>query len=340
MNSHPPNLIFEEEQKHPVNRKMKLRYGRLIFLLLLVAAAVFFSNGYTGASVFGSLFTGDVAAVVDDHKILISDVEARFAQLPEYYQAVFTKTDLLDKMIEEYLFHQDLDAKGYTVSDEELKTAFADFKVQAAMSDDEFLQYLETEGVQLDQFLIALKSKLLSDRFLDSELFGDISASESEMLAKYNENLKLFTEPEKVKARHILLKTDNRKEDEALAKINDLFDEYKAGAKFEDLAKTYSECPSAVNGGDLGYFTRDQMVKEFADAAFVTAVGQVSQPIKTSFGYHLIFVEENVPSQVIAFKDVSSQVEELVISEKQQKIFDTYMAQLKSKAKIDIYYTE
>lgn len=86
----------------------------------------------------------------------------------------------------------------------------------------------------------------------------------------------------KVKASHILVSSES----EAKA----LKSEIDEGASFEELAKKYSKCPSGKNGGDLGYFRRGQMVKEFENAAFDTEINKVSNPIKTQFGYHLIKV--------------------------------------------------
>lgn len=86
----------------------------------------------------------------------------------------------------------------------------------------------------------------------------------------------------KVKASHILVSSES----EAKA----LKSEIEEGASFEELAKKYSKCPSGKNGGDLGYFRRGQMVKEFENAAFDTEINKVSDPIKTQFGYHLIKV--------------------------------------------------
>lgn len=86
----------------------------------------------------------------------------------------------------------------------------------------------------------------------------------------------------KVKASHILVSSESE------AKV--LKSEIDEGASFEELAKKYSKCPSGKNGGDLGYFRRGQMVKEFENAAFDTEINKVSDPIKTQFGYHLIKV--------------------------------------------------
>ena len=90
--------------------------------------------------------------------------------------------------------------------------------------------------------------------------------------------------PNKVRASHILVKT----EQEAIK----LLGRIRSGESFDDLAKKHSECPSGKNCGDLGFFGRGQMVKAFEDAAFSMEVGQVSTPVKTQFGFHLIKVTE------------------------------------------------
>lgn len=87
-----------------------------------------------------------------------------------------------------------------------------------------------------------------------------------------------------VRASHILISTEQE--------ATNLLNQIQAGQKFEKLAKKHSQCPSGKNGGDLGFFTRGRMVPEFENAAFNMQVGQVSAPVKTQFGYHLIKVTE------------------------------------------------
>ncbi len=89
---------------------------------------------------------------------------------------------------------------------------------------------------------------------------------------------------EEIKASHILVKTEEEAEK--------LYQEIKAGSSFEDAAKKYSLCPSGYSGGDLGYFSRGMMVKPFEDAAFSLNVGEMSKPVQTQFGWHLIYRNE------------------------------------------------
>ena len=87
-----------------------------------------------------------------------------------------------------------------------------------------------------------------------------------------------------VRASHILVKTENE--------ASELLSQIKAGKDFAELAKAHSDCPSGQQGGDLGFFTRGRMVKEFEDAAFSMETGQVSEPVGTQFGFHLIKVTD------------------------------------------------
>jgi len=88
-----------------------------------------------------------------------------------------------------------------------------------------------------------------------------------------------------VRACHILVKTEKE--------ARDLVEQIKTGKDFTELARKYSECPSGKRGGDLGFFTKGQMVKEFEDTAFTMERGQVSEPVKTQFGYHIIMVTDS-----------------------------------------------
>ncbi len=330
MRDQPPDLVFEEDSYR--KKKFKLRYGRIIFLLLIAAAAVFVANEYTGAVVYGNL-----AAKVGTHEITLQQLDEKYNLLPPQYKALLTKSEMLNQIIEDILVVEDAQSKGYSVTDDELKTEFGNVKAQAGMGDEEFIAYLQENGIELDKLLVSLKNKLMLQKMMDAELFSTISISETSMKTYYETNKEQFAVPEQIKAKHVLITIEEGKDAEALAQITDILDMYKAGEKFENLAKKYSKCPSAVNGGDLGYFSKGQMVEE---TAFSTEVGVVSEPVKTQFGYHIILVEERIEPKTQAFDEIRDQIEESLKRDKQELVFKTYLAQLKSKADIEIYFKE
>lgn len=139
----------------------------------------------------------------------------------------------------------------------------------------------------------------------DAEVAEYAKKHEAELKKEY-EKLKatVYNEAEQVKAQHILIKTSPQMpEDKALAKIKQVAAEIQ-GENFADLAKKYSEDPgSKANGGDLGFFTRGRMVKEFEETAFTLAPGKVSEPVKTSYGYHIIKVNDKKPARQVPFDE-------------------------------------
>ena len=130
-----------------------------------------------------------------------------------------------------------------------------------------------------------------------------VAVSEGAVRAHYEAHLAEYREDEQVHARHILVTLDPAQGDKADARArvraDSLARAIAGGADFGELAKRFSQDPgSASQGGDLGFFARGRMVKEFQDSAFALAPGRVSQPVRTRFGYHLIRVDEHRPAGV------------------------------------------
>lgn len=141
-----------------------------------------------------------------------------------------------------------------------------------------------------------------------------MQVTDDQLRRYYNENLDSFRTPERSHVKHILFKTQGKPEAEdakmkALAEAT--FKQIKGGAKFEDLAKKYSEDPGSKDrGGDIGFITRGQTVKNFEETSFNAAVGELVGPVKTEFGYHLIEVIERQKAQVIGFDEAKARLTE------------------------------
>ena len=155
----------------------------------------------------------------------------------------------------------------------------------------------------------------------DANYINSMIVSETDLQNEYNKNVSRFTEPEQVKASHILIKPrgegdEEQKFEEAKKVIQALYEKAKNGEDFAKLATENSEDPgSAKNGGDLGFFGRNAMVKEFENAAFSAEVGSVTEPVRTSYGYHIIKVEAKNPEKVKPF----SEVKDLLMQEAKEK---------------------
>ena len=165
------------------------------------------------------------------------------------------------------------------------------------------------------------RNRLLMDNLLAAE--GKAATTDEAMKKVYDEAAKQIEGEQEVHARHILVET----EDEAKA----IEAELKKGADFAELAKKKSKDPGASDGGDLGFFTKDQMVPEFSAAAFALEPGKISDPVKTQFGWHIIKVEEKRNRKAPDFEQVKGQIETYVTRKAQAE----YVAKLRESAKVE-----
>jgi peptidyl-prolyl cis-trans isomerase C len=168
-----------------------------------------------------------------------------------------------------------------------------------------------------------VKRKLVVRHFLEVKT-ADIS--EADLKREYETMVSSMRDQKEVRARHVLVSTE--------AEAKDVKKKLDDGKKFEDVAREYSKDPgSAKQGGDLGYFTKDKMVKPFADAAFSLKKGAVSEPVKSQFGWHVIKVEDSRPVTIPTYNQVK---EQLRVSLQEKKLND-YIRGLVKEADVKVY---
>ena len=211
------------------------------------------------------------------------------------------------------------------------------FREGVVATDADVTRYFEAHQ---EEFRIPEKRKI---RFLtiDQEALRQKASVTGQQIERYyNDNIQQFSTPEQVHAEHILLKTDGKDDAAVKKQAESLLAQAKGGANFEDLAKKYSEDDaSKAKGGDLDYFGRGQMVKEFDDAAFAAKPGDIVGPVKTQFGYHIIKVLDHRQAQTKPLAEVRSQIEDQLkfeqAQDQAQKAADSVSSQLKSPADFD-----
>jgi peptidyl-prolyl cis-trans isomerase D len=156
----------------------------------------------------------------------------------------------------------------------------------------------------------------------------------------YNDNIQQYSTPEQARASHILLKTEGKDDAVVKKQAEDLLAQLKKGANFEELAKKHSQDEgSAVKGGDLDYFNKGQMVPEFDKAAFSLPIGQLSDLVKSNYGYHIIKVVDRKPASTKTLAEVRSQIEDQLKYEQAQaaasKLADQVAGELKKPSDFD-----
>ncbi len=201
--------------------------------------------------------------------------------------------------------------------DENVLSFLIDMKVVAKAAEDKKVQ--DTDDFK--KRMAFARNRLLMDSLLANE--GKAATTDEAMKKVYDDASKQIAGEEEVHARHILVPTE-----EEAKKVKAELDK---GADFAELAKKESKDPGASDGGDLGFFTKDQMVPEFSKVAFSLQPGQISDPVKTQFGWHIIKVEEKRNRKPPAFDQVKSQIETYVTRKAQAD----YVAKLRQGAKIE-----
>ena len=220
-----------------------------------------------------------------------------------------------------------------TVSDAEVEDEFRrqNEKVKLAVVSfpaDKFREGLEVSDAELAShfeankatYRIPEKRKIRYALVDNNALREQTPVGAGEVKKYYEDNIDQYSMPEQVRASHILLKTEGKDEAEVKKQAEELLAKVKGGADFAELAKKFSEDEgSRDRGGDLDFFGREQMVPEFSEAAFSLEPGQVSDLVKSNFGYHIIKVAEKRPASTRPFEEVRTQIEDQLKWERVQK---------------------
>ncbi len=247
--------------------------------------------------------TGPYLAKVGNATITQADLEREMKNLPEFAQALFAGSDgkekFLNELVKKEILYQEAVKKGLD-------------------KDPEYLKKVED-----------FKKITLIGSLLEKEIEAKSKVTEKDVKDYYDKHKEEISSVSQIKASHILVKT----EDEA----NKIYESLKKGANFAELAKKNSIDPgSAKNGGDLGFFSKGQMVPEFEAAAAKLKVGEISQPVKTKYGYHIIKVTDKKLGKPIEFDKVKGLLSQRVAAEKQKEAFDSYLENLKKSYKVEI----
>lgn len=290
----------------------------------------------------------DVLAKINDESITRSEFENAVRNLegragapvpPERRDEVFRQ--VLDQLVAFHLLTQESRARKLTVPDAQIDAQLAQLRQQFP-TETEFAAALKGRGMTIEQIRNDARSNLLVSQMMEKEIGSTISIDAKEISDFYEGNRERFKQDETVRASHILIRAPESSDDatkkKARADAEALLAQVRKGAKFDDLARKSSQDPgSAINGGDLGFFGKGQMVPPFETAAFALKTGAVSQVVESPFGYHVIKVTDRRPPRDLPLLEVEAQIRQHLTQQQQQLKSDAFVAQLKAKSKVDIF---
>jgi len=286
---------------------------------------------------FNEFFPGDAeeqqtAALVNGEEITMEELNNQFKSLPPAYQQFMTKEDLLEQMINERLLLQKSDELGFSVSDEEVETAIDAAIAQSSISKTEFEARLAEQNLSMDDVQGFYRNQLVITKMINDTVLANVDVTDEEIEQYYDLNKAAYEIGEQVSASHILVNTSEEAED--------IIALYVDGQDFAELAKEYSIGPSGPTGGELGFFEKGVMVPEFEKAAFALEVGDVSEPVQTNFGWHIIWLQDRMEAGTQSLEDVRDSIETSLYAEKQQDAFLSFMTELRLTADVTNYLTE
>src|SRR6056297_34782 len=250
----------------------------------------------------------------------------------------------LQDIIRQRLIIQEAKDRDLTLSqskkDQLFQQHIQSVKQQNQLNDDQLEQALQKQGIEsLDQykevFLQRNQDQLLINE-LRKQVTSDVTVSEDRIEEYYNNNKKQFQVDQQVKASQILIKTNNKEESKAKEEIQSIKEQINSGKSFTEMAKQHSEGPYADKGGQLGFITKGQISEEFDKVAFNLNIGEISDPVKTKYGYHLIKVSDKKEAGVKSLEEVKDSIRQQLANEKKNKQWDEFVSKLRKNADITV----
>lgn len=263
----------------------------------------------------------EAVAVVEGETITRSDLDKELAAVKSQYaasgqplsdeQLAQYEGEVLENLITKTALLAYATERNVSTSSEEIQEEIDRIAEQFG-SEEGFIEALEAQGFTEESFREELEVGMTIDTLINKEVLSEYDVSDEEIADFYESNMQYFQTEESVTARHILVtvEEDATEEDKAKAreKIEGILQELEGGADFAELAREKSEGPSAESGGNLGKFSRGQMVAPFEEAAFQLEPGQMSGIVETQFGFHVILVSDRSEASVQSLEEVSEEI--------------------------------
>lgn len=305
-----------------------------------IAAAIGIGAAATGIAYFAGESQAYVAKV-DGTAIKSAEFDKMYVQTKKQYESRFgidfaseqgktiekdLKKGLVDQLIERQVILNEAKKRNIQVTDAQVEEKLAEIK-KGFPNDEAFQKALTDNQMKIEDLKVRVREGLTVEG-VQKAVAANVAVTDKDVSDYYAKNEATYKKPEEVKASHILIK-DEKKAKEILAKL-------KAGGDFAALAKENSEDPgSGAQGGDLGYFGKGRMVPEFEKSAFSLKPGQMSDLVKSQFGYHIIKVVDRQPARTQPLAEVKEDIKKNIEKERVGAEFGKWLQAEKAKAKVE-----
>lgn len=246
-------------------------------------------------------------------------------QFKSIEQGELTQEEIINSIVERKLILQESKKLNINVTDKEVEKELK--ATNNYSSNKDFMETLRSNLIDFNDWRKHIREQMLIERVLTVKSNGN-EISDKDISNYYYAHLKDFTHTEMVRAYQILVKT--------LTEIQEVKKALDLGESFEKLAERKSISPEASKGGDLGYFTREEMPPEITDVTFNLAVGKISDIVKTNYGYHIFKVVDKKKKGTKSLKEVSNEIKEKLRLNRQDRFFKNWIKEVRKNAVVKI----
>ena len=290
-----------------------------------------------------------IVAVVNNEVVTQAELNAILLPLYTQYKSTYSdeellmkideaKKNILYKLIEDKLILQEAHKIGMPATDEEVAERLEQIKSQFSSS-EEFKSALASQGLTVVDLKEKYREQIMIKKMVNREVRSRVSVTPIEIALFYEKNKDDFNLPAQVKVMTIMIRkseADPESNTDSLKKIKMIELKMAEGEDFTKLAREYSQDPSAVDGGDMGYINKGQMMKKIDEVIFSLQPGEISETIETPVGYHVFKIVEVKEAGAESFDEARMQIENYLFQEKAKERFDEWMTNLKENAYISV----
>ncbi len=269
---------------------------------------------------------------VNGRVVTLDDFNRRFERTlpPENTLGQDEKDELrrsfLRQVIDRELALAEAQRLGLGISPEEVEQAMVEFRRD--YPEGGFDRMLRAQGTTPGQWRDDLETQLLVDKVLAQAVYSRVSVDDGEIAGYYQENREEFVRPRTVRARQIMVDNEEQGE-EILAQL-------QKGASFEEMARRFSLSPDGEDGGDLGFFPAGEMPPEFDQVVFSLPVGQLSELVRSDYGYHIFLVDEQLPAQNLSLQQATPEIRRRLRRLKEEEAYQSWLTELSRQAQLEV----
>jgi parvulin-like peptidyl-prolyl isomerase len=312
----------------------------LIIIIVAFIVSIFYGLGQYRSSGNRQQATGGLIAEVNNTGISYQQWQNAFSNFISRYDnqtlsnmsdqtLAYVKNSVTEQLVNSILLYQHAQEKNVTIPESDINEEIEKIK-NSFETESDFNDALKRSNLTLNQLKDDIKRQLLIGEVIAQEN-EKVELTEEEISQYYEEHKDYFFEPEKRKIRHILVE-DKEEAQKILNQIKD------GMVDFEKSAREKSIGPSSEQDGDLGYITRGQMVKEFETVAFSLDSGEISEVVKTEYGYHIIKCEDIQEEHQQTFEEARETIEKSLRSQKENSAIEALLTQLREESDVIIHY--